>query len=132
MADSQLGIDTDVVVDYLRKRNDLLERAIAQFDCLFCAITVYELEIGLAHAPGQHRVFQELLEIVSVLPLDLHAAHVSAHVYERLRAQGLLVGLQDTLIAGTCIARNVPLLTRNIEHMGRIPELTVVAPAHLA
>jgi len=76
-------------------------------------------------------MFRELLELVSVLPFDLHAARAAAQVYERLRAQGLLIGLQDTLIAGTCIAQNVPLLTRNIEHLGRIPELTIVKPAYL-
>jgi predicted nucleic acid-binding protein len=132
MANTRLGIDTDVIVDYLRRRNEFLERAISQFDCLFTAITVYELEIGLIRAPGQYRVFQELLALVSVLPLDQDAAHAAAQVYERLGAQGLPIGLQDTLIAGTCIAQNVPLLTRNIGHFGRIPELTIVVPAHLA
>lgn len=131
MANTQLGIDTDIIVDYLRRRNDLLERAITQFECLFTAVTVFELEIGLVRAPGQYRMFQDLLELVSILPLDLDAAHAAAQVHEQLRSQGLLIGLQDTLIAGTCIAQNVPLLTRNIGHLGRIPQLTVVAPAHL-
>ena len=131
MADSRLCIDTDVVVDYLRRRNDILERAISQFDCFFTAMTVYELEIGLARAPSQYAGFQELLALISVLPLDRRVAQAAAQVYERLGTQGLPIGLQDTLIAGTCIAQNVPLLTRNVGHFGRIHDLTVVAPAHL-
>lgn len=131
MANSRLGIDTDIIVDYLRRRNDILEQAIAQFDCLFTAITVYELEIGLVRAPNQYNVLQDLLGLVSVLPLDRDAARAAAQVYERLRAQGLAIGLQDTLIAGTCIAQDVPLLTRNIGHFGRIHELTLVTPAYL-
>jgi tRNA(fMet)-specific endonuclease VapC len=131
MATAQLGIDTDIVIDYLRRRTGALERAIGLFDCSLTAITVYELEIGLVHAPRQSALFHELLGIVSVLPLDHASAHAAAQVYEQLRAQGLPIGLQDTLIAGTCIAHNVPLLTRNAEHLGRIDELSVIAPARL-
>ena len=131
MAATQLGIDTDIVIDYLRQRTGVLERAISSFDCSFTAITVYELEIGLVHAPSQSALFHELLGIVSVLPLDHAAAHAAAQVYEQLRVQGLPIGLQDTLIAGTCIAHNIPLLTRNAEHLSRIDGLSVIATAHL-
>jgi tRNA(fMet)-specific endonuclease VapC len=131
MATAQLGIDTDIVIDYLRRRTGVLERAIGSFECSFTAITVYELEIGLAHAPSQYALFQELLGIVSVLPLDHAAARAAAQVYEQLRVQGLPIGLQDTLIAGTCIAHTVPLLTRNVEHLSRIELLAVIAPAHI-
>jgi tRNA(fMet)-specific endonuclease VapC len=131
MATKKLGIDTDIVIDYLRRRTGTLERAIGSFDCSFTAITVYELEIGLVHASRQSALFHELLGIVSVLPLDHDAAHAAASVYEQLRIRGLPIGLQDTLIAGTCIAHNIPLLTRNVEHLSRIDELSVITPAHL-
>ena len=126
MATPQLCLDSDVIVDYLRRRDNVLERALSRFNCAFTAVTVYELEIGLFRSPRQSTLFTDLLGIVAVLPLNYEAAHAAAQVYEKLRGQGLLIGVQDTLIAGTCIAHGLPLLTRNVEHYGRIGGLTII------
>ncbi|MEM8954043.1 MAG: type II toxin-antitoxin system VapC family toxin [Verrucomicrobiota bacterium] len=43
-----------------------------------------------------------------------------------LRAAGLSIGTNDTWIAATALAWGLPLLTRNVEHFGRVPGLAVV------
>jgi predicted nucleic acid-binding protein len=39
--------------------------------------------------------------------------------------------LPDTLIAGICLAQQMPLLTRNIRHYQRVMDLQLVSPADL-
>jgi len=132
MATPQLCLDSDVIIDYLRRRDNVLERALSQFNCALAAVTAYELEIGLFRSSRQSALFADLLSIVTVLPLNYEAAHAAAQVYDKLRGQGLLIGVQDTLIAGTCIAHGLPLLTRNVEHYGRIAGLTIVEASTVA
>ena len=43
-------------------------------------------------------------------------------------AAKILIGNQDICIAATCIARKLPLLTRNIEHFSRIQSLKLLDP----
>lgn len=131
VATAQLCLESDIVIDYLRRYNDVLERALSQFDCALTAVTVYELEIGLARSPRQKALFDDLMSFVTVLPLDREAARAAAKVYNRLRVQGLLIGVQDTLIAGTCIAYGLPLLTRNVKHYERVSGLAVIETSQL-
>lgn len=121
-----LCIDTDVIIDHLRGRSDVLETVLAHFDCALTAITAYELLLGLAHAPRQSALFNDLLDLVQVLPFDLKAAREAARIDAQLRTQGTPIGLPDTLIAGICIAYGVPLLTRNTAHYKRVEGLTVI------
>ena len=51
-----------------------------------------------------------------VLPLDVTAARQAAALQRTLQQQGQVIGLPDTLIAGVCLAQQIPLLTRNSRH----------------
>ncbi|MBI5047876.1 MAG: type II toxin-antitoxin system VapC family toxin [Deltaproteobacteria bacterium] len=37
------------------------------------------------------------------------------------------IGVKDSFIAGICEAHNLPLLTRNIKHFNRIPNLKLIS-----
>lgn len=126
MAAAQLCLETDVIIDYLRGHKDVLEVALSRFDCALTAVTLYELEIGLGRSLKQKALFDDLASIVTVLALNDAAARAAAQIYHQLSAQGLPIGMPDTLIAGTCIAHEVPLLTRNVEHYKRINGLAVI------
>jgi predicted nucleic acid-binding protein len=51
---------------------------------------------------------------------------------ERLLDRQRLVAQQrggpDTLVAGTCLERGCPILTRNVRHFARVPGLAVLEP----
>ena len=38
------------------------------------------------------------------------------------------IGVKDILIAAICIEHDVPLVTSNLRHFERIPDLTVLSP----
>ncbi len=63
---------------------------------------------------------------MTVLPLNEEAAHTAAQIYQQLRPLGQLIEVQDTLVAGICMANEVPLLTRNVHHYGRVHDLQII------
>jgi predicted nucleic acid-binding protein len=60
------------------------------------------------------------------LPLDQAAALIAGEVYATLRASGLDIGVQDCLLASTCLRYDLPLATRNLRHFGRVEGLRLV------
>lgn len=61
-----------------------------------------------------------------VLPIDLEVCWEYAKAYRHLQRNGLLIGTNDLWIAATAIAHGIPLVTANLDHFRRVPELEVV------
>jgi tRNA(fMet)-specific endonuclease VapC len=127
MADSLLVVDTDLVIDYLRDRAPgasrvygWLERDLARF----AALTAFELRLGTDFARRAQAI--ETLLSARTLPLDHAAALLAGEIYVRLRAQGTDIGVNDCLLAGTCLRFDLPLATRNTRHFERVAGLQVV------
>ncbi|MEW6459390.1 MAG: type II toxin-antitoxin system VapC family toxin, partial [Bacillota bacterium] len=61
---------------------------------------------------------------------DREAAEKAADLERNLRASGQTIGTRDVFIAGICLVRNLPLVTGNVEHFRRIPDLQVIPLGH--
>ncbi len=131
MANSRVVVDTDIIIDYLRRRERTLEYAIAQFECALTAISWYELKAIPAHSTRQMQLIARLADVMEVLPFDQEAADHSAAIWRELGRQGMSIGLPDTLIAGICRAQGAPLITRNLDHFQRVKDLVVITPEML-
>lgn len=131
MATSQLVVDTDIIIDYLRQRTEVLRAACLRFSCAMTAITLYELKAVGVRSERQERLISVLTGVLEVLPFDRRSAEEAAEVWRLLAGQGNLIGLPDILIAGICLAWGLPLLTRNPDHYRRIPGLTVLTPEEI-
>jgi len=136
MARATLCIDTDILIDFLRAHGEqarLFEAALERYPCAVTSITVYELGLGIErsarHADRRH--LQRVLDVVEVVPFDLTAARVSAHVDASLHRDGIRLHFPDLFIAGICLARDLSLLTRNRTHFSRIPQLVLLDPDKL-
>jgi predicted nucleic acid-binding protein len=70
---------------------------------------------------------ETLCAAVPVFPVDVFAAAFAGKLFTELKAQGKTVGNQDLLIAGICLARSVPLLTRNEAHFAKISEISLLS-----
>jgi len=131
---TRLCIDTGPLIAFLKGRNPgaaAVERAVREMDCCVTAITAYELLFGVARARRQIGE-DALLGTMQTLPLDIAAARRAAQLHDELIRYNKDVGIKDVLIAAICLEHNLPLLTLNQEHFGRVPELTVVTPAEIA
>lgn len=131
MGPSQLIIDTDIIIDYLRGRTTALRTALLHYKCAITAITLYELRAVAVRSDRQAELLEQLFMVVEVLPFDSQAANLASEVWRTLAAQGQGIGLPNTLVAGTCLAYDLPLLTRNPEHYQRVSGLKILTPEDL-
>ena len=53
-------------------------------------------------------------------------ASIRYHIVRHLRQAGLLIGANDLWIAAVALEHSLPLVTDNISHFGRIPDLQVL------
>ena len=120
--------DTDVLIDYLLGIQPAARqlRAYAESDRLrTSAVNCFELLSGADRSKRGDDV-RRLIASTPVLPLDLESAAHAARVRRDLAAEGLPIGMGDSLIAGIALANGLPLLTRNRRHFGKVEGLDLV------
>lgn len=125
----EILVDTSILIAHLRaksKEKTLFEQAVEEYNQIYIsAITAWEIEYGALRA-GRPSDLTDLLELVEVLPFGLAEARAAAKIYKELKARNREIGIRDTFIAGTCVANNLPFLTTNLEHFGRVNGLRVL------
>jgi tRNA(fMet)-specific endonuclease VapC len=121
-------IDSDWIIDHLAGRRD----AVALLDrladdgfgiSLITYIEVYEGILGGRDPAASERLFKTLLAEMPVLPISRAIGRRAAAMRRLLRSQGLPLPLTDVLIASTAIHHDLTLVTRNLRHYQRIPDL---------
>ena len=125
--------DTDAISEVLKPRPDpgyLAWLATVPRDDQFAsAITVGELFYGAyrAAARGRHLAMIEdrVLPAVTVLPFDAVVAQVYGRLAAALADQGTRLADADLQIAATALRHGLELVTGNLRHFGRIPELRI-------
>lgn len=129
MAKKPTCVDTDICLDFLRKKEpglSLLTKLIDHYEPCITAMTVFELYFGQEKMSKKVSIDGFIVQFV-FLPFDLKAAKVSAEIQASLDKEGKSIGLPDTFIAGICIANNIPLLTLNARHFSRVTELKLLS-----
>ena len=119
--------DTDVLIDFLQGAEPAARRIGLELEhqaLVTTVITRFELLAG-ARYDRQRRLIGELLSALPCLPLDEGAADRAATVRQTLVADGIDIGMGDSLIAGIVLAHRGILLTRNRRHFERVPELSL-------
>lgn len=92
-------------------------------------ITLAELYEGVygSRDPERHlQGLQQILGLLSVIGLDDAICRTFGHYRHRLRQQGQLIDNFDLLIGATCLTHQLSLITSNVRHYARIPELRIV------
>lgn len=121
-------IETDRVVDWLQGRSDAVElvRKLASEGLAVSLITYGEVYEGIYYGRDprwREREFQNFLRYVDVLPLSRRILQRFARERGQLRGQGQLIADLDLLIASTALHHNLVLVTRNLRHYRRVPNL---------
>ena len=119
--------DSDVLIDALRGHEPirgLVDRYLEHDSMATTAITVFELLSG-AHSIKQKDKVERLLSALTVFAFDDRAAACSASIRLTLDNRGQPIGMADYLIAGFCVSRGLPLLTRIRRHFERVPGLVL-------
>ena len=124
--------DTDVLSALLRPAPPLgLVRRLARTDAseqCTTAITLGELLYGAARI-GSKQLAERIAEIVpaahAVLPFDEAAARSFADLKASLERAGAPLAEPDLRIAAIALARDLTLVTGNVRHFTRVPDLRV-------
>jgi tRNA(fMet)-specific endonuclease VapC len=121
-------IDTDWVIYYLKGRQHInqLLTSFAPDGLAISLITYGEIFEGIYYGgnPKRHeQAFLHFLRGVDVLPLNKPIMKRFARIRGVLRQSGQIIGDPDILIAATAIHYDLTLLSNNIRHFSRIPNL---------
>lgn len=124
--DRPIVVDSDVLIDYFAGVSPSAEavQELLEADRLaLTTLTVFELNCGVQSRESASDI--ELLVAASriVLRLSIESAKHASRQFRQLRDSGDLIPTPDLLIAGCCLAAELPLLTRNRRHFSRIPDL---------
>lgn len=123
-------IDSDWVVDYLKEQPQavrLIDDLIAQGMRVGISLITYgEVYDGIYAGQRSERAeagFRRLLQSCGVLGLNRAIMRRFARIRGELRREGQRIGDPDILIAATALHNDLALVTRNVQHFGRIPGL---------
>lgn len=128
MAKRYICLDTDICVDFLRKKEpgfSLFLKVFARFEPVITSITAFELYLGNLKMKRKEPL-DDFLEQFVVFPFDHKASKTAAKIQASLEKSGEGIGIPDTLIAGICIANHLPLLTLNTRHFSKVTGLEFI------
>jgi tRNA(fMet)-specific endonuclease VapC len=121
-------IDTSIIIEYLRKSNKqncLLYQFLDINELSISTITEFELYAGALD--NQKRLnAKKILSIFEILPFNSDIAKEAAAIYQNLKHDNQLIGLNDIFIAATAKHYELPILTLNKKHFARITNLNIV------
>lgn len=114
---SAVLLDSDVLIDHLRghRRLDL-----STGTWMISVVTRCELFAG---RNADEARLQEVLERLVELPVESHIAESAGRIRRTTQ-----LPVADALIAATALEYQLPLMTRNLRHFGRVSGLTVREP----
>ncbi len=123
-------VDTDWIIEALAGREPVLTtlRRLAPQRLAVCLISlaeVYEVAFNSPNPQAHLESFRRFLAPLRVLPLTEPIVVRFAEVRSSLRYRGQLIPDFDILIAATALHHNLTLLTFNVGHFQRIPDLRV-------
>lgn len=126
---TQILVDTTILIDHfrkLKKDRTLLWKAFSFFEKLYIStITLYEVELGYQRDKRPSEL-SALLPFLALIPLDDMIARHAASLHSTLIAQNKDIGIRDVFIASTALVQGLPLLTLNIKHFERVPDLSLI------
>ena len=97
-------------------------------DVAVSSITVYELEYGAIKSNWGERTRENLqlfLSPFTILPFDSKDAIAAGQIRAHLASKGKLIGPYDIQIAAQGIARDLTVVTHNVNEFSRVPGLKI-------
>ena len=129
---SVYALDSNMISFYLRDNASVIaniEKAISDGNGIVIPpIVYYEVKRGLKfiNATKKMKEFETLCELFPVGELGDYLLEKSINIYVQERKAGRNIEDADIFIASFCIHNNYILVTDNIDHFTKIPDLHVI------
>jgi len=119
-------VDTDIAIDFLRRR-DYAQRLLESWagEGLLAISVLTHLEIYQGMKAGEERATNDFLDNLISVSVDIPIARRAGTMLRELRLKGTTIGIADAIIAATALQFGVPLLTNNVGHYP-FPSLRVI------
>ncbi len=125
-------LDTDFIISVLRgEKNALIkleEMEKRQEILSITSISAAELLKGAYNSREPKKEVPKIiayLNSLNVLEFDVECANIFARIWYNLKKDGTMISEFDILVASTVIRNDETLLTKNIKHFEKIPELRI-------
>lgn len=119
-------IDTDIAIDYLRRR-DYAQKLLDYWagEGLLAISTLTHLEIYQGMKTSEEGATNAFLDGLISVVVDIPIARRAGSMLGELRSKGVTIGIADAIIAAMALHFGAPLLTNNLEHYP-FPNLKVI------
>ena len=125
-------LDTSFVIDLLHGRESAVERIKSlEAEAIATNITtpsIFELFVGITLSKKPASEKKRIMDAIAswgTFPLDMKSAQIAGRVQGQLIGEGSMIDPEDAMIAGIAINNGETILTRNVKHFQRIPEVIV-------
>jgi len=122
-------LDTNTLIYFFKGMGDVAKNLFLQSpnNLAVSSIVIYELEVGIAKSTNPTKRMEQLhqlLEQINIIDFGQKEAKESAIIRAELEKNGTPIGSIDLLIAGSAVANNLILVTRNLKEFQRVKNLT--------
>jgi tRNA(fMet)-specific endonuclease VapC len=124
-------LDTCVISDFFKKISNVVTHFenVLPTQIYISTVTVMEIEYGLKLNEEREKkirpVWENLLQQIKILDFSSQCAHAVALIRSKLKSMGLPIGPYNVLIAGTCLAHHLIMVTSNGREFTRVEELKI-------
>lgn len=123
-------LDTNILIYFFKGIGNVSGRLLSRSpkDISIAAITLFELEVGIAKSNNpskRKKQLEALISRIDVIPFAAKEAKAAAMIRADLESKGMPIGPLDTLIAGTALSKNATLVTHNTKEFKRVNQLAI-------
>jgi len=121
-----LILESGFLVDFERRAQQA-RRLLARYegDTFYITPTIAG-EMAAGRSMRNRERWRNFVGRYHILPIDEDAQWHYGVTYRYLQANGLLIGANDLFIAAVALANQMPVVTGNARHYGRVPGLEVI------
>ena len=126
------NLDTNIVIEFLCSNKLVTRKILNAHDAgetlVICSVVYYEVMRGfdLNRVTRKQIKFNQLYSETEHFILDDKAAVIAAEIYRYLSKRGQKIEDDDIFIAAITLANDAILITDNVKHFERVPNLKVV------
>jgi len=125
-------LDSCTIIEILRSNptvvNNMLKAVGTKNKIAICSVAYYEVMRGYDRDVNRKKVevFNALCNDAERFNLDDKAIDIATDIYRYLSKRGQKIEDDDIFIAAITLANNATLITDNVKHFERVPNLNVV------
>jgi tRNA(fMet)-specific endonuclease VapC len=133
---TRVCLDTDVLIDYLRKPSDEVKRIMEsvferKVSACTTSVNAFEIWLGAHLAPKKAELVRDTEDFfgqLEVVNFDYESSVEAGRVLADLRKRGETIEIRDLFVGCVCKVSGMPLITRNLKHYRRVRGLMVLTP----